>query len=510
MTSKSLISRVLAASLVLAALLLVPERAAAQQAGGLWIDYDPDVTVLDLETAIQIAVERSWRMERGRLNLQRDTYNLESSRAALKSNASLDFTIPDFDQSIKEIIDPSSGNPKVLSTKGARYSGSISIRQPLPTDGVVSLNGVMNRSSDELFSYSPGQKSYFGRVFIRLEQPILQPNGIKFDIRRAELRLEQTELSFQDEEIRLVSQISRSYFDLLELTQQDLLIRDEVARLEEMYAIGLRLFESGDISEISLLQLEVDLTSARNDASAIAGRLLREKDDFKQEIGLSLDEEIAVQPSLAYEPFQIDEAGIVAEALERRTDLRRTLIRREEHEMDLRERRSRGALTGEISLTLGLEGRGNDMDRFYDAIWDPDQARGATIKFSIPLWDWGRNEYSVLSKQTDLDQNFRTEEEQQITIRREVQSVVARVEEAEERLGLLQRTVEAADRSFQLALQLFGTAELPVQDILLTQNQLEDARESYLRAYLDYREAQIDLEAVKTASGFGRGGRGFF
>ena len=40
------------------------------------------------------------------------------------------------------------------------------------------------------------------------------------------------------------------------------------------------------------------------------------------------------------------------------------------------------------------------------------QARGAKIEFDVPLWDWGRNRARVNSKQTELDQNFRTEEEQ--------------------------------------------------------------------------------------------------
>ena len=88
----------------------------------------------------------------------------------------MEFTIPDFDQSIKEIINPATGDPLVLSTKGARYSTSISIRQPLPTDGTLSLNGFLNRTSDELFSYTPGQKNYYSRLFLRFEQPILQPN----------------------------------------------------------------------------------------------------------------------------------------------------------------------------------------------------------------------------------------------------------------------------------------------------------------------------------------------
>jgi outer membrane protein TolC len=140
---------------------------------------------------------------------------------------------------------------------------------------------------------------------------------------------------------------------------------------------------------------------------------------------------------------------------------------------------------------------------------DPDQARGAMITFQLPLWDWGRNRYSVLSKQTEIDQNYRTEEENIITIRREVQSAVARVLEGEDRLVLMQQSVRAAARSFQLSLEQFTAGQIAVQDMLLIQDQLADAESDNLEAYLDYRQAMIDMEAV-TLIGRGGGGRDFF
>jgi outer membrane protein TolC len=181
--------------------------------------------------------------------------------------------------------------------------------------------------------------------------------------------------------------------------------------------------------------------------------------------------------------------------------------------MDLRERRSRGRLQGEVSLTLGLEGREESLWGWYDTMLDPDQARGAMITLRLPLWDWGRNRYSVLSKQTEIDQNYRTQEENIVTIRREVQSSVARVLEGEDRLELMQQSVQAATRSFQLSLEQFELGAVTVQDMLLIQNQLADAESDNLEAYIDYRQAKIDMEAVTKASGFGRGGgggRGFF
>jgi outer membrane protein len=493
-----------------------PAVEARQQGPGQLLSAPPPpparqgVIDLDLETAVSLALDHSWRMERVRLDLQRDRYNLEASRAALKSNASLGLTLPNYDQSIKEITDPSTGQPLVINTRGARYSTDISIRQPLPTNGVLSLNGVLNRTQDDLIKYTPGKKTYYGRTFIRYEQPIMQPNTLQMNIRRAELQLENTELSFLDEEIRVKTEVSNAYYDLFERTTGDSLARAEVRRLERIYAIGREQFERGELSEGNLLTLEVEVGAARDRASTAAGNMNRERASFVQLIGLPADQDVRISTALEYRIVELDPARAVEDALAQRTDLLRNGMQLDNNRLELRERRSAGMIKGTITLTFGLEGRGTQMSSFYDAIADPDQVRGASINFSLPLWDWGRNQARVNSSSIELQKTIRTGEETVRTIVREVEGVVDRVKEAQGRLDILERSLEAAERSYELAFRQFEEGNTPVQDLLLTQSRLSDARTGYLNAFLDYQRALIDFTAVSTGSGFSRATRVFF
>ncbi len=485
------------ASPILATLLLtalaVPARA-QQPATARPAGTPPgDLIVLDLDLALRYALDQSWRMERLKLDLQRDRFNLEASRAGLRSNASLSFTLPNYDQSIKEIIDPDTGDPIVLSTRGARYSGSLSIRQPLPSNGVISLNGVLNRTTDRLFSYTPGKKAYYGRIFLRFDQPILQPNRIQLAIRRAELQLESSEISFLEEQIDIINDTSNNYFELYEQTYQDILAREEMNRLEQLYTSGRRLFQRGAIPELDLLALEIDLTSRRDRASSAAGRLTREKSSFQQQIGIPQENEIEVEPVLTYTPVRIDVDLATARALEHRPDMRRNEISMEYQVMDLEERKSWGSVNGTVSLTLGLEGREETMAGFYDAIADPDQARGAAVNFTVPLWDWGRNRAQINARLAEMEKVQRSREQSEISIRRAVRNMVDSVVEAQDRLALLVRSVDASERAYRQSVQQFETGALNVQDLLLTQGRLAEAKRSYLNAYLSYRRSLISL-----------------
>ncbi len=494
-------------SIALILIFTVPQPTGAQESGVYESARPAGVTILNLEQTLNLALDQSWRIERGRMGLARAEFNLAAVRAALKSNASISLTLPDYDQSLRDWTS-SSGITQVIKNKSAKYFGRITIRQPLITNGVLSLNGTLNRNQTDLFSFSSTDK-YYGSANLRFDQPILKPNGIKNDIRRAELSLEEANLGFRDEEVRIRRDISRTFFKVLELTYQDKLAREEVERLEQVYSIGQQLYESGSISEVNLLQLEVELSSRRDRASATYGRLDRELDDFKQDLGLPLDDEIALMPVLELVEVEIDEEAMMEQAMRQRSDLRRTIIRRENHEMDIDERRSGGRLTGNISISLGLDAQGREIHNMADAWLDPDQARGVAITFSLPLWDWGRNDARVASKQVDIDQNYRQEEENIKTITREVSSAVARVREADARLIQLRPGIDAAERSYELTLQQFQTGGINAQDIMLTQNRLVEAQNNYLEAYLDYRRAIIDMTAVTTGSGYGRGGRGY-
>ncbi|MFC1544110.1 TolC family protein [Gemmatimonadota bacterium] len=485
----------LSASTLLAITVFGPSPVYAQSsASDTEVPAAHDTIMLELETAVRLALDQSWNMERMKLDLQRDQFNLQASRAGLKSNASLSLTLPNYDQSIKEIIDPNTGNPKLLSTQGSRYSLGVSIRQPLPTDGVISLNGELRRTQDRLFTYTPGLKTYNSKVYIRFEQPILQPNDLQLEIRRAELRLEETQMRFLNGQIDIINNVSDRFFRLYERTFEENLADEELQRMQRIYDIGHLRFQQGNMTEIDLLQLDVDLTDRQNRHASAAGRLQREKSGFRQLVGLGLDEEIDVVAEPTYRPVTIDRDLAFQRALQYRTEVRQNEIWIEYNEMDLRQRRAAGGIRGTVSLTLGLEGRGEAMDQLYDNILDPDQNRGAAVNFTVPLWDWGRTEARVNSKLAELEKVNRGLEEATLNIERQVRDVVDRVEEAQDRLVLLVQSVDAAERSYRLSVEQFEAGSLNTQDLILTQNRYADARRSYLGAYLDYRRALLDLE----------------
>ena len=87
---------------------------------------------------------------------------------------------------------------------------------------------------------------------------------------------------------------------------------------EEAYRIAEIKAQNGRIPEVDVLITKVDLASSQALLSESKNNLEREKDSFKQLIGLPLDEKIQIVTDLQYEKFTIDMEQAIQSALKNR------------------------------------------------------------------------------------------------------------------------------------------------------------------------------------------------
>ena len=66
--------------------------------------------------------------------------------------------------------------------------------------------------------------------------------------------------------------------------------------------------------------------------------------------------------------------------------------------------------------------------------------------------------------------------------------------EAENRLEVLKKNQEVAQRVFDISLQRFNNGDITSQELALDRNRLTQAKFSFLNAYIDYKLALADLK----------------
>ena len=85
-------------------------------------------------------------------------------------------------------------------------------------------------------------------------------------------------------------------------------------------------------------------------------------------------------------------------------------------------------------------------------------------------------------------------DEQHKTITREVREVVGKLNEAENRLEVLIKNQEVAQKAFDISIERFNNGDITVQELALDRNRLTQSKFSFLNAYIDYKLSLADLK----------------
>jgi len=471
---------------------------------------DPNAKVLSLQRAIEYALQRSFNVKFLGLSLEAARQNLIARKGNFKTNAVLNFDTPNLSEQLQEIKSSIPGGLSTYGTSGTlRFSGTLDVNQPLPTNGVFTLFSQLYQQEVSAFDPDLGGKAkdrrFYTSIGLRLSQPLFTINTLKLGYEEANLNYERASGQIRRNELDVIYNVTQAFYDLYRATRGLEIAREEVKQQEETYNLASKKFSAGLIPEVEALQTEVDLAQSRNRVYSAESALNRQEDIFKQTAGMPLAEKIAVQTQVEFKPFAIDLDKAIAHGLANRSEIREQAIARRLQEIELKRTDARSEFKAELSASYDLAGisdetlpLGTGTQELFRSSWSDlrnrPKNRGVLFSMTMPLWDSGVNGADVASAKARLDQSTLSLDNERITVEREIKDVVARVREAENRLGVLEKSQKLAERSYEISLARFDNGDVTAQELALDRNRLTQARSAYLDAYIDYQTAVADLK----------------
>ncbi len=465
--------------------------------------------VLTLEESLNIALGKSYQVKQLEQSLLNSRMNLQAARASFKSNGQLVFSsLPNYQQSERQT--PLAGGGFAFDRQRfMNLQTEIYVNQPVAaTDGVFSLVGSLQRfqqfgTFEEIsFSLETGldtlrrkdPSDYSPQLRLQFRQPLFTINKLKTGYRKADLNLENTLQTYSRSQLDIIYNVTSNFYNLFRAQRQVEIDSAQVQQSENAYRLAKLKQQAGLFPELEVLRLEVEVANARNTLTNSAANLKRIEDAFKLSIGLPIEDLIKVETELSYRPIAISLDKAIAEALQRRTELRSDDINIQLSEISVRETDAQTQITGELFLSYGIFNR---RDRFRDAFQDFSNDRRAVFGLTalpiFPLWDWGKNGAEVQAAQASLESNRLTRQNRVDLIKQEIRDAVRSLQSAQQRLEITQRSEELAEKSYKISLLKFENGDLSSQDLALEQNRLTQARTNSLNAIIDYKQALADL-----------------
>ncbi|MFC1563366.1 TolC family protein [candidate division KSB1 bacterium] len=444
--------------------------------------------VLNFDESLDIALKSSFTFKELENNFRRDYYNLKAEQAGFKSSANMYFTLPEFNESVTQQYNSVSETHEFVSSKRLRYKSNLIVRQPIPTGGDVSFNAYFST----LDQYT-NSMYYIGSLFLKFEQPILQPNELKNDLERAVIRLERTRLSYAQRKSGSLAWMTGIYYDLYRIQKRIELKEELLLQIIETYSQAENRIQRAEIDSTELLQLNIDKDNLESDLVKLKADRENREERFKQQIGLDQSINIAVADEDDFSPVSVNLEDALDKGMLYRPEVKRFELDLRNRNIDIERIKSRGKLRGSIVITFGFDNIENELSNLFV---DYNQSRSIMLELSLPIVDWGRNEARLAEQNIIKEKLLNAQNNQSIQIRREISDAYYSLHESMNRLDNLSDSQGNAERSYELTSDQFAQNEVKAQDLRLARQRYIDTVDRWLNALVDYKSAIIGLNRM--------------
>ena len=462
--------------------------------------------VLTYQDAIHIALNESYTIKSFEQNKEAMEWAYLFRKAEFKPRIDIGVFAPSWNESVIP-VQQANGLPVYNSFGSMQFGGEVAFTYMLPTGGNLALSSELYRDN---LSTSLASQNYnmlstnkaYSRLAISFNQPIFTKNEKKENLDQAKYYYDRSTNRFTRGQMDIIYEVTRGFYTLYQATREVEITEEKLKNAEEAYRIAEIKAQNGRIPEVDVLITKVDLARSQAFVSESKNNLEREKDSFKQLIGLPLEEEIQIVADLQYETFIIDMDRAIQSALDNRLELNEAKLDIELQKIQLDRAERFSELKGNISAYYDVTGlstieSNSSRDLFessFDNFVDRRPNRGVTFSISYPISDWGRGSALEQREKAILNDYELNLENTRKEIVREVRDVVRSVEEAKNRLSIHEQNQQVSEMTYEISRKRFENGDINSQELALEQERLAESQIAFLDAFITYQLQVADLK----------------
>ncbi|MFO7767735.1 MAG: TolC family protein [bacterium] len=462
--------------------------------------------VLDLDGAIQTAIDLSYRMYQLEQSYLRSQLGVEAARRSLRTQVNLRATLPSISQGINPQL---VGNDIYYIRSGMNNARlNVDLAQPLITNGRITLSTGMVGS--ETFQQLPDRdterRSFQPSVGISFQQPLFQYNEIKGSLRSAELAFQSIRLSYTEDELARINQVTQQFYNLFRQQRELEIAAERFRQSAANNQTGIRKYQAGLIPEVEYLNLSV--RQAEDEVALEQSKNSHQQTQFafNRLVGLPLETAIWVEADLEYIPIEVDQGQAVERALANRSDVRRAEIQLEQAELSLEQTLSRGR--PDLQLNLGYDITGNSgitltsedpwSDHFTAAMEKENRSPNTNISLTLrlPVFDAGVNRSNVERQLSSIREQERAITEAEEDLRQQAINQVKAVQSAMKRLEIQEQSVRVTQTAYDITQKRYERGEITFEQLSQSQDTLTRANQQYLSDWIAYQTAKARLREL--------------
>lgn len=376
------------------------------------------------------------------------------------------------------------------------YSSDLSV----PLTGGMSLglftSASTSTTNSQLRSGGGEEYTYAGAVVgASISRPlsIFRDEGVLTEGDRwsAELGVRSAELALAQARRQVTSDTLDYFFAALQAQWQEELAKASVSETEELLRIAQEKLRLGKLAEIEVMEAQVSANSAQVALCTARASAATATDSLRNFLGLPLDQPVQLvydEPVLS--DSLADEPALVAQALERRSDLQQFALALRQVELSVRQvealSRPGVMLAGSYSKSGGAETISESFRNLLNPSW------GIGVSTTLSLTRGGGRAAIAQARGrlrlAQLNQRIRQDE-----VRLEVRRLLREVQVAADNTAVLDATVKLAEENLHIRQTQLEHGLIRPIDVMQTERQLRDTQSQRLNALIDHQLARARL-----------------
>jgi outer membrane protein TolC len=454
---------------------------------------------LTLTDAIDLALHQGFEARAVEAMRDASRYRHDAFYSRLLPQFSLSATVPAFNRSIIEVLQPD-GSTQFRSQNQTTAEVGATVSQVIPfTGGDVFVSSSLTRISvsgaQEALTWSSTP------VTIGLRQPIFRPNSLGWDKRAQPVRTEVAEREYLEAREDLALRTTGLFFDV---HAAQVMLETALANVgvnDTLFTLNKGRYEIGRIGENDLLQSELALLRAQTDLDAAKLELQRALAAFRIALNIAPDTPLEIDVPASVPDLEPDTAVAVKEALQNTSAIASLELQNVQAKRRVAEAKLENGVGALLQASYGFNATGS---RFKHAYQDLLEAQQLTLSVEIPLIQWGARRAQVRAAEMDLDQVASTTQATLDQAAHEARFAARRVAQARRALALSGKADTVAQKRFEVAYNRYVIGRISIDNLFIAQREKDQASQQYVRALRAYWEAYYWLRRV-TLYDFERG-----
>ncbi len=353
-------------------------------------------------------------------------------------NVSLNFTLPSYNRSISNIIQPD-GAIAFRESNNANSRANLSVSQKIPfTGGDFSITNSFNRI--DLLGDSQRSTSYSASwIGFNLSQPLNFFNSTKWDKKIHKAKLEFNDINYIRKNIEIKKKGIDTYFELISIKNQKQIVEKRINIAIKYNNVIKNLIKAGKVMAFDSIDSKLKILSLQKSINFI-----KKSESIKTEnINIFFNSKFLNKKDVLESPkvgFELDELNFyIQRYLEAHTIIEEnTLISLRKGIKQIEKNRFY-----EATLSMGV-GFNNSAESYNDILQNPNQSQNFSLALDIPLLDFGKkrlqlevskSEYEIKISDLDLERKLTI---QRITyLYEEINDLIIALKLEKERTNLL-------------------------------------------------------------------------